>query len=58
MKNIFLITFFVLSACTSNNNVLKNSEKNIIFFESLSFNEFKNSVIKYANESSFPSIND
>jgi len=56
MKKI-IIFFFLLNSCANmsvkKNNIIKDIDLN----ENLSFTEFKNKIIKYAQQSDYPDIN-
>tara|TARA_Y100000591_G_C21616234_1_gene585461 strand:+ start:392 stop:565 length:174 start_codon:yes stop_codon:yes gene_type:complete len=57
MKRFFLLSFFLISACSSNNiDNVENSKP--LFSKSMNFEEFKIKVKNYANQSSFPNIKD
>ena len=57
MKRFFLLSFFLISACSSNN--IDNVETSKpLFSKSMNFEEFRIKVKNYANQSSFPNIKD
>ena len=55
MKNI-TIFFFLLFSCTNMNVKKNNTIDDIDLDEKLSFVEFKNKIIIYAQQSNFPDI--
>ena len=57
MKKILFLIIILISACTSN-NLESDLNKDFVFSEQMSFDEFTSKVVIYANESSYPNLND
>ena len=57
MKKILFLIIILISACTSN-NLESDLNKDFVFSEQMSFDEFTSKVEIYANESSYPKLND
>ena len=55
MKKL-LIIFFLTVSCTMNNDKLENNFSDINFSDDMTFEEFKNKLEEYAENSSYPNI--
>ena len=55
MKKL-LIIFFLNVSCSINNDKLENNFSDINFFDDMTFEEFKNKLEKYAENSPYPNI--
>ena len=55
MKKIFLFIF--LSSCVVPNSDISTNKKSFEFNKNLNFDEFHQLLIKYADSSSYPDIN-
>ena len=55
MKKLLLITFLILSACSSKSS-MDNSKNNVSFNENMTFEQFKISLKEYVENSSYPNI--
>jgi len=52
----FLIIFFLTASCSMNNDKLENNISDINFSDDMSFEEFKNKLEEYADNSPYPNI--
>lgn len=57
MKKFFLI-FFLISGCINSQTVESDNLSNVEFSDNLSFNQFKERLEIYANNSPYPNIDD
>ncbi len=57
MKNYIILISLLLSSCVST-NVNHDLNKNFIFSEKMTFEEFTIKVDRYANESPYPNLNE
>ena len=55
MKKL-LIIFFLTASCSMNNDKLENNFSDINFFDDMTFEEFKNKLEEYAENSPYPNI--
>ena len=55
MKKL-LIIFFLTVSCSMNNDKLENNFSDINFSDDMTFEEFKNKLEEYAENSPFPNI--
>ena len=55
MKKL-LIIFFLTVSCSMNNYKLENNFSDINFFDDMTFEEFKNKLEEYAENSPYPNI--
>ena len=55
MKRFSILIILLLSSCTYESDK-KNSQKNINFSTNMTFNEFKLNLEKYAEESTYPNL--
>ena len=55
MKKL-LIIFFLTASCSMNNDKLKNNFSDINFSDDMTFEEFKNELEEYAENSPYPNI--
>ena len=55
MKKL-LIIFFLTVSCSMNNDKLENNFSDINFFDDMTFEEFKNKLEEYAENSPYPNI--
>ena len=55
MKKL-LIIFFLTTSCSMNNDKLEKNFSDINFFNDMSFEEFKNKLEEYAENSPYPNI--
>ena len=55
MKKL-LITFIIITGCSTNNEKLSNDNLDIKFSDNISFEEFQVKLEEYANNSSYPNI--
>ena len=55
MKKL-LITFIIITGCSSYNDKLSNNNQDIKFSDNMSFEEFKVKLEEYANNSPYPNI--
>ena len=54
---IILLLLIILTSCSNINSQNNNIIDDIDIDRDLSFNEFKNIIIKYAEQSNYPDIN-
>ena len=57
MKKL-LIIFFLTASCSMNNDKLENNFSDINFSDDMTFEEFKNKLEEYAENSPYPNIDD
>ena len=57
MKKL-LIIFFLTISCSMNNDKLENNFSDINFSDDMTFEEFKNKLEEYAENSPYPNIDD
>ena len=57
MKKL-LIIFFLTASCSMNNDKLENNFSDINFSDDLTFEEFQKKLEEYAENSSYPNIDD
>ena len=55
MKKL-LITFVIITGCSTYNDKLSNNKLDIKFSENISFEEFQTKLEEYANNSPYPNI--
>ena len=55
MKKL-LIIFFLTASCSMNNDKLENNLSDINFSDDMTFEEFKNKLEEYAENSPYPNI--
>ena len=55
MKKL-LITFIIITGCSTYNDELSNNNLDIKFSDNMSFEEFQVKLEEYANKSSYPNI--
>ena len=55
MKKL-LITFIIITGCSTYSNKLSNNNLNIKFSDNMSFEEFQAKLEEYANNSPYPNI--
>ena len=55
MKKL-LITFIIITGCSTYNDKLSNNNLDIKFSDNMSFEEFKVKLEEYANNSPYPNI--
>jgi len=55
MKKL-LIIFFLTASCSMNNDKLENNFSDINFSDDMTFEEFKNKLEEYAENSPYPNI--
>ncbi|MDA8559946.1 hypothetical protein N9K62_03370 [Candidatus Pelagibacter bacterium] len=55
MKKLLIIFFFTIS-CSMNNDKLENNFSDINFSDDMTFEEFKNKLEEYAENSPYPNI--
>ena len=55
MKKL-LITFIIITGCSTYNDKLSNNNLDIKFSDNMSFEEFKVKLEEYANNNSYPDI--
>ena len=55
MKKL-LIIFFLTASCSMNNDKLENNFSDINFSDDMTFEEFQNKLEEYAENSSYPNI--
>ena len=55
MKKLLLI-FFLTASCSMNNDKLENNFSDINFSDDMTFEEFKNKLEEYAENSPYPNI--
>ena len=55
MKKL-LITFIIITGCSTYNDKLSNNNLDIKFSDNMSFEEFRVKLEEYANKSSYPNI--
>tara|TARA_B100001093_G_C26750365_1_gene980806 strand:+ start:1017 stop:1190 length:174 start_codon:yes stop_codon:yes gene_type:complete len=56
VKKILIIIIFI-TGCSSNKNELDNNLSDIKFSDEMTFDEFKINLKKYAENNSYPNIN-
>ena len=52
----FLIVFFLTASCSMNNDKLENNFSDLNFSDDMTFEEFKNKLEEYAENSPYPNI--
>ena len=57
MKKL-LIIFFLAASCSMNNDKLEKNFSDINFSDDMTFEEFQNKLEEYAENSSYPNIDD
>tara|TARA_Y100000996_G_C22281967_1_gene544419 strand:+ start:466 stop:639 length:174 start_codon:yes stop_codon:yes gene_type:complete len=57
MKKL-LITFIIITGCSTYDDKLSNNNLDIKFSDNMSFEEFKVKLEKYANNSPYPNIDE